>query len=193
MSEFEYPADAVHLKSLAQWTKWLKANHAKSSGIFLILDKKSTGMRLDYQEILETAICFGWIDAIRKSATESTYLQRFTPRAKKSIWSKINRDKATALIESGRMQASGLAEVERAKADGRWDRAYDRQGAAQVPEDLAAALKASDKARAFFETLSSQNRYAFVFRLQTAHKPQTRAKRLATFLAMLENQRAFHP
>ena len=193
MSEFEYPADAVHLKSLAQWTKWLKTNHSKSSGIFLILDKKSTGLGLHYQEILEMAICFGWIDAIRKSATESTYLQRFTPRGKKSIWSKINRDKATALIASGLMQPAGLAEVERAKADGRWDRAYDRQGAAEVPEDLAAALKASDKARAFFETLSSQNRYAFLFRLQTAAKSETRAKRLATFLDMLENQRTFHP
>ena len=192
-SDFEYPVDSLELESEAHWANWLETNHATSTGVWLILAKKSTSMGLDYQQILETAICYGWIDAMRKSATGKTYLQRFTPRGKRSIWSKINRAKATALIEGGRMQPRGLAEVERAKRDGRWDRAYDAQGAAEVPEDLAAALKKNKKARAFFETLDSRNRYAVLFRLQTAKKPETRAKRLATFVEMLEQERKFHP
>ena len=191
--EFEYPADSIELKSIAQWTKWLRANHQKSTGVWLVLRKKSTGEMLDYREILETAICYGWIDAIRKSATAATYLQRFTPRGKKSIWSKINRDKALALIESGRMHPAGLAEVERAKQDGRWDRAYDGVASAQVPDDLAAAFKKNKKVREFFESLDSRNRYAVLFRLHQAKKAETRAKRLAVFIEMLESGRKLYP
>ena len=187
------PEDSIELASIAQWAKWLDANHTRATGVYLILAKKSTGAGLDYQEILETALCYGWIDAIRKSHTEKTFLQRFTPRGKRSIWSKINRDKATALIGSGRMLPTGLAEVERAKHDGRWDRAYDRQGAAEVPEDLAAAFKKNKKAKAFFETLDSRNRYAVLFRLQTALKAETRARRLATFVEMLANEQRLYP
>ena len=186
------PEDSLELRSVAQWAKWLKSNHAKSTGIWLILAKKSTGAGLDYQEILETAICYGWIDALRRSASAAAYLQRFTPRGKRSIWSKINRDKAIALVKSGRMQPAGLAEVDRAKQDGRWDRAYAGQASAEVPEDLAAALAGEPKARAFFETLSSQNRYAILFRLQTASKAETRARRLATFVEMLKNGQTLH-
>lgn len=190
---FQYPPESLALQSVSEWEAWLKAHHSKSKGIWLILTKKSTGAGLDYQRILETALCYGWIDAIRKSATATTFLQRFTPRGKTSIWSKINRDKAIRLIESGEMQGAGLAEVERARKDGRWDRAYDRQGDSPIPEDLAAAFKRNKAAHAFFKTLDSQNRYAVLFRLQTAKKPETRAKRLATFVEMLEQGRKLHP
>jgi len=190
---FQYPQDSLDLRSIPQWVVWLEANHAKSNGIWLILAKKSTGMGLDYQEVLESAICYGWIDAIRKSATSSTYLQRFTPRGRRSIWSKINCDKAMALIESGRMQSAGLAEIDRAKQDGRWARAYDGQRSMQIPGDLAAAFQKNKRARAFFETLDSRNRYAVLFRLHTAKKQETRAKRLAAFIEMLELGRTLHP
>jgi len=190
---FQYPEDSLEVSSMPQWAKWLKANHAKSPGIWLILSKKSSGGGLDYQEILGIAISYGWIDAKRKSATATTFLQRFTPRGKRSIWSKINRDKANALIASGQMQTAGLAEVERAKQDGRWDRAYAGQAAIQIPGDLAAELKTRPDARAFFDTLSSQNRYAILFRLHNAKKAETRAKRLATFVEMLEQHRKIYP
>lgn len=190
--------ESLELMSIEQWEQWLQANHARSAGVWLILCKKTArtkpaGVVLNYSDILETAISFGWIDARRKSATSTTFLQRFTPRGKRSIWSKINREKANALIASGRMRPAGLAEVERAKQDGRWDRAYDGPAAAGVPDDLAAELKKKPKARAFFETLDSQNRYAILFRLQTAKKAETRARRLATFVEMLEQQRKIYP
>ncbi len=194
MSEaFPYPEDSLELSTEAQWAKWLKSNHAKSPGVWLILPKKSSGAGLYYQELLGIALCYGWIDAKRKSATAATFLQRFTPRGKRSIWSKINCDKANDLIASGRMQAAGLAEVERAKQDGRWDRAFLGSKSIEVPDDLAAELKARPKARAFFETLSSQNRYAILFRLHNAKKAETRTKRLATFVQMLDEGRTIYP
>lgn len=193
LSEFKYPEDSLVLESESHWADWLKKHHAKSDGIWLILAKKGTGVGLNYQNILETAICYGWIDAIRKSATESSYLQRFTPRGRRSIWSKINRGKAIQLIEAGKMQTAGLVEVERAKQDGRWDLAYDRQGAAPIPADLAAAFQKNKQARKFFETLDSRNRYAILFRLQTAKKAETRARRLAAFLEMLQQGRKLVP
>ena len=188
----EYPEDSIEPTSLAQWTKWLKANHAKSIGVWLILRKKSTGAGIEYSDVLGAAISYGWIDGQRRSATGTTFLQRFTPRSKRSIWSKINCDKALALIAEGKMHPAGLAEVERAKQDGRWARAYDGQRLALIRPDLDAALKANPKAREFFETLSSQNRYAVLFRLQTAKKPETRARRLVTFIGMLEQGRKFY-
>ncbi len=190
---FPYPEDSLEIKTVAQWAKWLKANHSKSSGVWLILAKKASGISLDYQEILETAICWGWIDAIRKSATTHTFLQRFTPRGKRSIWSKINCHKANTLIASGRMQPAGLAEVERAKLDGRWDRAYDGAASISVPDDLAAAFQQNPKAHAFFQTLDGRNRYAVLFRLHNATKPETRARRLSTFVTMLEEEQTLYP
>jgi len=186
-------SEFLELTSLAQWEAWLQQHHLHSPGVMLILAKKSTGNGLDYQEVLELALCYGWIDAIRKSHTATTYLQRFTPRGKRSIWSKINRDKALRLIESGRMQPQGLAEVERAKADGRWDQAYDGQRTAELPDDLVAALAKNKRAKAFFESLDSRNRYAVLFRLHTAKKAETRAKRLAAFVEMLANEQKFYP
>ena len=187
------PDDSLELTSLEQWTQWLKVNHAKSTGVGLILAKKASGTGLDYQQILETALCYGWIDAIRKAATRTTFLQRFTPRGKRSIWSKINCEKATALIASDRMQPSGLAEVERAKHDGRWDRAYDGAASISVPDDLAAAFEQNPKAHAFFQKLDSRNRYAVLFRLHNTTKAETRARRLASFVTMLEEERTLHP
>ncbi|HEY3744562.1 MAG TPA: YdeI/OmpD-associated family protein [Bryobacteraceae bacterium] len=189
--------ESLELASLEQWERWLQSNHSQSTGVWLILNKKTArtkpaGVVFNYSDILEAAISYGWIDARRKSASSTTFLQRFTPRGKRSIWSKINCQKANVLIANGRMHPAGLAEVERAKQDGRWARAYDGPATSGVPDDLAAELEKKPKARAFFDTLDSQNRYAILFRLQTAKKAETRARRLATFVEMLEQHRKIY-
>jgi uncharacterized protein YdeI (YjbR/CyaY-like superfamily) len=176
------------------WEKWLKANHLSSAGLWLQLGKKDSGIpSITYAEALEIAICYGWIDGQKRSHSAETWLQKFTPRGEKSIWSKINREKALALIKSGRMQPAGLTEVERARKDGRWEQAYDSPNAATVPPDLQAALNKSPRAKAFFATLESRNRYAILWRVQTAKKPETRAKRIALFVEMLERGEKLHP
>ena len=175
------------------WEAWLAKNHAASDGLWIEFGKRDSGIvSIWYPEALECALCYGWIDGQSKGNDELTYWQKFTPRGKRSIWSKINRAKVQALIESGRMRAAGLAEIERAKSDGRWDRAYDSPANAEVPEDLTAALKRNAKARRFFETLSGQNRYAILFRIQTAKKAETRARRIGDFVAMLARGETFH-
>jgi uncharacterized protein YdeI (YjbR/CyaY-like superfamily) len=180
--------------SAEEWEAWLRAHHDTAPGVWIKFARKGSGVpTVTYMEALQAALCFGWIDGQARSVDESFYVQRFTPRRARSIWSKRNRDFATALIESGRMQPAGLREVERAKADGRWDAAYDAPSTATVPDDLRAALDASPSAAAFFETLSSQNRYAILHRVQTAKKPETRARRIATFVAMLERGETLHP
>jgi uncharacterized protein YdeI (YjbR/CyaY-like superfamily) len=148
---------------------------------------------LTYAEALESALCFGWIDAQKKPESASAWLQRFTPRGKRSIWSKINRQKATTLMECSRMRESGLREVLRAKQDGRWERAYDSPSSATVPDDFQAALDKSAKAKAFFATLERRNRYAILFRIQTVKKAETRARKITEFIAMLEKQQKIHP
>ena len=156
--------------------------------------KKDSGTpSVTYAEAIEIALCYGWIDGQKQSHSAETWLQKFTPRGKKSIWSKINREKAVALIESGRMQATGLAEVKRAQADGRWEQAYDSPSTATVPPDLQAALNKNARAKAFFATLESRNRYAILWRVQTAKKAETRAKRIALFIQMLERGEKIHP
>lgn len=156
--------------------------------------KKASGIAsIDHPGALEVALCHGWIDGQRKGDGEQHFLQRFTPRTPRSTWSKINRDKALKLIDEGRMQPAGLAEVERARADGRWDAAYDAQSIATVPPDLQAALDANPKAAAFFATLDSRNRYAVLFRTQGAKKPGTRARRIAQFVEMLAKGEKIHP
>jgi uncharacterized protein YdeI (YjbR/CyaY-like superfamily) len=142
--------------------------------------------------VLESALCFGWIDGRREALDERHFLQRFTPRRPRSRWSRINREKAERLIADRRMRAAGLAEVERARSDGRWESAYEGQKSIAVPDDLQHELDARPKAKAFFATLSSQNRYAILYRLQDAKKPETRARRLAKFVAMLEAGEAIH-
>jgi uncharacterized protein YdeI (YjbR/CyaY-like superfamily) len=176
------------------WAAWLGEHHAASPGAWLRLAKKGAALRsLSYAEALEEALCYGWIDGQKKSYDESSWLQKFTPRGPRSIWSKINREKAETLIEAGRMKPSGLAAVERARQDGRMDAAYDSQSVARVPEDFQAALDGSPAAQAFFATLNSTNRYAILFRIQTAKKAETRAKRIAEFIRMLENHEKLYP
>lgn len=176
------------------WTHWLARHHASSTGVWLQIAKKDSGLAsISYPEALEAALCQGWIDGQKKSLDAQSWLQKFTPRRAKSIWSKVNREKALALIAAGQMQAAGLAEIERAKADGRWDAAYDAQGTAALPEDLTALLAKDSAARSFFEALDSRNRYAILFRLQTAKKSETRERRLAQFAGMLSRGEKIYP
>lgn len=188
--------DALPVLAFAQpraWAAWLASHHADTAGVWLRLAKKDSGIpSVTYAQALEVALAWGWIDGQKQAHDATAWLQRFTPRGPRSIWSKINRDKALALIAAGEMKPAGLAEVERAKRDGRWEAAYASQSRSTVPEDLAAALEASPRAAAFFGTLDSANRYAILFRLHTAKKPETRARRLALFLGMLERGEKIH-
>jgi uncharacterized protein YdeI (YjbR/CyaY-like superfamily) len=175
------------------WAAWLEEEHASSKGIWLKLAKKGSGIpSVTYAEALEVALCHGWIDGQKRSHDASAWLQKFTPRGKRSIWSKVNREKALALIESGRMRPAGLEEVERAQRDGRWEAAYDSQSTATMPGDLAEVLEQSPKAKAFFATLDSANRYAILFRVQTAKKAETRVRRIEQLVQMLERGEKIH-
>lgn len=177
----------------ASLEEWLERNHATAPGVWMRLAKKASGLRsVTYAEALDVALCYGWIDGLKKSHDEATWLQKFTPRKRRSTWSKVNRDKALALMESGRMRPAGLAEVERARADGRWDAAYDSQRNASVPPELQAALDGSPAARDFFETLDRANRYAVIWRVQTAARPETRERRIRQLVEMLERRETLH-
>jgi uncharacterized protein YdeI (YjbR/CyaY-like superfamily) len=185
---------AIPFTSADEWERWLDEHHAAADGVWIKMAKKASGIpSIRHPEAIDVALCFGWIDSRREGLDERYFLQRFTPRRPRSPWSRINRDKAERLIAEGRMRPAGLAEVERAKADGRWDAAYAGQRTAVVPDDLQRELDSRPEARAFFETLSSQNRYAILYRLQDAKKPETRARRLAKFVAMLEAGETIHP
>jgi uncharacterized protein YdeI (YjbR/CyaY-like superfamily) len=180
--------------STTEWERWLEENHAESKGVWIKMAKKGSGIdSVRYPEVLESALCFGWIDGRREPLDERYFLQRFTPRRARSRWSRINREKAERLIADGRMRPAGLGEVERARADGRWEAAYEGQRSITVPGDLQRELDARPAAKAFFAQLNSQNRYAILYRLQDAAKPETRARRLATFVAMLEAGETLHP
>ena len=184
----------ILFETQADFEAWLDEHHAAASGAWLRLAKKASGLRsLAYDEAVEAGLCFGWIDGQKKGYDERSWLQRFTPRGPQSIWSKVNRAKAEALIAAGRVRPAGLAAVERARQTGRWDAAYDPASTATVPEDLQAALDASERAGAFFKTLSGANRYALLFRIQTAKKPETRARRIQEFIAMLERGEKLYP
>lgn len=175
------------------WAAWLAAHHASSRGVWLKLAKaKASAPSITYAEAIEVALAWGWIDGQKGKLDDAWWLQRFTPRKARSPWSKINRAKAEALIAAGSMQPPGLAEVERAKCDGRWERSYDGAGSAIVPPDLAAALARNARALAFFETLDRANRYAILYRVQTAKKPETRAERIARFVAMCARRETIH-
>ena len=183
----------LNLKSVKQWEAWLARHHA-SRGVWLRMTKKAPGVPpIPYGDVLDVALCWGWIDGTRRGESETAFLQKFVPRARRSTWSKINREKALALIKAGRMAPAGLAEVERAKQDGRWDAAYDGPRSASVPSDLQTALDASPKAKADFATLDSRNRFAILFRLHQAKKPETRARRLVGFVRMLERGERIYP
>lgn len=176
------------------WVVWLDQNHAASSGVWLRLAKKASDLNsVSYAEALEVALCYGWIDSQAKSYDESSWLQKFTPRGVKSIWSKVNREKAQKLIESGQMKPAGLKAVEAAKQDGRWEAAYDSPSGATVPSDFQAELDKNAQAKAFFATLNSTNRYAILHRIQTAKKAETRTKRIQQFIEMLEKKEKLYP
>jgi uncharacterized protein YdeI (YjbR/CyaY-like superfamily) len=178
----------------AEFERWLRKHHAKASCIWVKSAKKKSGIvSITWDEGVDAALCYGWIDGQGKSLDDTYSLQRYTPRGKRSKWSKLNRERVARLINEGRMQPAGLAEVERAKADGRWDAAYDSPANATVPDDLAKALAKSTKARKFFESLNSSNRYAILHRLQDAKKPETRARRLEKFVEMLKKGEKIYP
>jgi uncharacterized protein YdeI (YjbR/CyaY-like superfamily) len=180
--------------SQSKWADWLAREHDKSAGAWLKLAKKDSGIpSVTYAEALDIALCYGWIDGQKNSFDEKYFLQKFTPRRPKSIWSKINVEKVERLIASGQMKPTGLKAIEAAKADGRWEQAYASQKNISVPEDFKSALDRNKKAKAFFETLNSANRYAFLFRIETAKKAETRTKRIQQFVEMLERNEKFHP
>jgi uncharacterized protein YdeI (YjbR/CyaY-like superfamily) len=184
----------IFFASAAGWERWLADNHAASDGVWIKMAKKGSGIdSVRYPEVLDGALCFGWIDGRREALDERHFLQRFTPRRTASRWSRINRDKAEQLIAEGRMRAAGLSEVERAQADGRWAAAYDGQKTIAVPDDLQRELDARPHAKTFFAGLTSQNRYAILYRLHDAKRPETRARRLAKFVAMLEAGEKIYP
>jgi uncharacterized protein YdeI (YjbR/CyaY-like superfamily) len=186
-------APVIAFASQAGWEAWLAEEHARSDGLWLKFARKGSGIdSVTYPEAVESALRYGWIDGQVKRVDDQHYLQRFTPRRTRSRWSRINREKATALIEQGRMQPAGLREVERAQADGRWDAAYEPPSTATVPDDLQRALDANDPARTFFAGLDSTNRYAILHRIAAAKRPETRAKRIETFVAMLAERRKIH-
>src|SRR4051794_10385600 len=180
--------------SRAEWETWLARQHATSRGLWLQIAKKGSGIAtVSYAEALEVALCYGWIDGQKGKLDDRYWLQRFTPRKPRSPWSKINRGKAAELIEKGEMRPAGLLEIERAKADGRWDAAYEGQRTATVPEDLERELDQNDRAREFFATLDSANRYAILYRIEEAKKPETRARRIEKYVAMLGEGKKIHP
>jgi uncharacterized protein YdeI (YjbR/CyaY-like superfamily) len=176
------------------WDSWLGEQHALSPGVWLKIAKKGSGAPgVSYPEALEVALCYGWIDGQKGTLDDEYWLQRFTPRRPRGRWSKINTDKAAELIEAGRMQPAGMREVERAREDGRWDAAYAGQRTAGVPEDLERELAGNDAAREFFATLSGVNRYAILHRIGDAKRPETRAKRIAKYVAMLAAHETIYP
>ena len=179
----------------AEWRTWLRSNQSKSQGVWLVLAKKGTThpTTLTYDEALDEAICFGWIDGQLGRRDSATFRRRFTPRNERNPWSQRNVAMAERLSASGRMHRSGEDEVRRAKADGRWSTAYAGQAGAEVPEDLAHALAANPSAGAMFLRLTSANRYAVLYRIATAKKPETRAKRTETIVEMLARGETFHP
>jgi uncharacterized protein YdeI (YjbR/CyaY-like superfamily) len=176
----------VDAKDQRAWQRWLSANHERVDGVWLKLAKKgSPTPSVSYDEAVEEALCFGWIDGQIRRYDEHFYLQRFTPRRKGSKWSQLNREKATRLIEEGRMQPSGLAQIDAAMMDGRWDAAYPAQSAATVPEDFQRALDEHPEAKAFFETLTGSTRYAFLYRLHQVTEPQARERRIEGYVERL--------
>lgn len=176
------------------WAAWLDEHHTDSSGIWLKMAKVKSGLAsVTYPEAVETALCYGWIDGQRRTLDDEWFVQRFTPRRARSPWSKINTEKAAALIKQGAMKPAGLREVERAKADGRWAAAYEGQATATVPDDLAAALQKNRTAKAEFDKLDSRNRYAILYRVGSAKKPETRARRIEQLVDMLARGDRIYP
>jgi uncharacterized protein YdeI (YjbR/CyaY-like superfamily) len=186
-------AQPLRFGTAADLEAWLEANHDGNPGIWLEIAKTGSRDRsVTYAEAIEVALCFGWIDGQKRRGDDDHWLQRFTPRSARSRWSKINRDKAEQLIAAGRMRPAGLSEVERARADGRWDAAYEGQRTATIPDELARELDRDPKAAAAFAALDAQNRYSIVWRINDAKRPETRARRVAKYLDMLRRGERIH-
>jgi uncharacterized protein YdeI (YjbR/CyaY-like superfamily) len=184
----------LEFANAAAFGKWLAKHHASERALLIKMHKKASGLpSVTWDEAIDEALCWGWIDGVRRSFDENSFLQRFTPRRPKSIWSKRNIEKVGRLVEDGRMQKPGLAKVEAAKSDGRWQAAYEGVAKAEIPDDLLAALEAEPGVMEFYGTLSSQNRYAIYHRTVTAKKPETRAKRIAQFVDMLKRGETIYP
>jgi uncharacterized protein YdeI (YjbR/CyaY-like superfamily) len=182
------------LGSLADWERWLESWHESAPGVWLALAKRgSAHTTVTYAEALDGALCFGWIDGQKAALDEHLWLQRFTPRRPRSRWSRINRDRAEELERSGRMRPAGAAQIERARADGRWQAAYAGQRTAELPDDLRLALLANPTAREFFDGLDGANRYAILYRIEEAKRPATRAQRIARYVEMLAARERIHP
>jgi uncharacterized protein YdeI (YjbR/CyaY-like superfamily) len=181
-------------ETAAAWEAWLADHHATAPGVWLKIARTGSGVRTpSYPQALDAALCFGWIDGQKDRLDDDCWLQRFSPRKPGSRWSRINTGKAAALLEAGRMRPAGIREVELARADGRWEAAYEGQRASTVPEDLQRALEANDAAREFFGKLSSQNRYAILYRIGAGKRPQTRAAKIAKYVTMLAQGKTIHP
>jgi uncharacterized protein YdeI (YjbR/CyaY-like superfamily) len=191
-----HPKDGLAIlpfESAEAWQIWLDAHHDDSPGVWLQIAKKASGIpTVTYAEALDVALCFGWIDGQKNSYDDDFFLQRFTPRRGRSKWSKINVDKVAELTASGRMRPAGQAQVDAAKADGRWEAAYGSFSTITVPPDLQAALDANPAASEFFATISKTNRYAVLYRIHDAKRPDTRARRIATCVEMLAEGKTFH-
>lgn len=187
--------DPLLLADVAAWRSWLDEHEDSSDGVWLVLSKKGkpSPTTITYAEALDEALCSGWIDGQARAGDDTTSLRRFTPRRSRSIWSVRNRDHVARLVEQGRMRARGQAEVDRAKADGRWDEAYAGSKDSTVPDELATALAKSPRASAMFDILTAQNRFAILFRLQSAKRPETLTRNVATYVAMLERGETIHP
>ncbi len=185
--------EIIRCDSAETWERWLAKNHASSNGVWLQIFKKSSGEKtVTYDEALDGALCYGWIDGQKKTHDERSWLQGFTPRRSRSLWSKRNREHVTRLLKAKKMHPAGRREVASAKKDGRWEAAYDSPRSAEIPKDFLDELARDKKAKAFFDTLNKTNRYSIVWRLQTAKKPETRARRLKEILAMLAQGKKFH-
>jgi uncharacterized protein YdeI (YjbR/CyaY-like superfamily) len=188
-------AEELIVADAAAWRAWLSEHHEEQGGVWLTLAKKGTTepTSLTYEQALQEALCFGWIDGQAKRADEQTYVQRFTPRRARSPWSKRNVARVGRLVAEGRMQPAGIAEVQRAKDDGRWEAAYSGSATIEVPDDMAAALANDPKAQAMFEILTSQNRYAILYRINDAKREETRKRRIEQFVAMLARGETIYP
>ena len=183
----------VEFADAAAWEAWLEENHATARGAWLRIAKKSAPhTTVRYPEVLDVALCFGWIDIQRRPLDELFFLQGFTRRTARSRWSQVNREKAERLIREGRMRSPGLEAIHTAQADGRWEAAYPPQSQATVPEDLERELGRHPRARAFFDSLTGQNRYAFLYRLHSVTSPEKRAQRIASYIEMLSEGRTFY-
>ncbi len=187
-------AEPLSFATAKAWDAWLREHHASSKGIRLAIAKKGAGAKsVTYPEAVEIALTWGWIDGQKEKLDEHAWVQRFGPRVARSPWSQTNKDKAQALLDAGKMHAPGIAEIERAKKDGRWDRAYEPASKMQMPEALAAALRKDRRAAAFYETINAANRYAILYRVTTAKKEETRAALIARFVEMLARGETLHP